>query len=119
MSKELGVISKVKRVLRKAEAEALYTALIAQLNKDLRMVDIDYEFAADEQPDALWKSFSELIEHFIDKDQTKLVALLYRIDVSEEKLKVRNKDDSALDAQTLAFVILQREWQKGWYRANF
>jgi hypothetical protein len=44
--------------------------------------------------------------------------LLYIVDVSEEKIKKLDGSDTLKLSKEVTFLILQREWQKVWYR-NF
>lgn len=65
-------------------------------------------------------SFAELkeklanyIHHLINHDFNKLVSLLYRIDVSESKLKQLLKDNPSEDAgRVMAELIIERQQQK-------
>lgn len=62
--------------------------------------------------DSLLNRLTQIVEHLISKDFNRLVNALYRIDVSEEKLKSvlakRPENTSAVIAQ----MILDRELQK-------
>lgn len=55
----------------------------------------------------------EFINHLIQKDFEKLVSILYRVDVNENKLKTLLKASAGTDAAVLiADLILERELQK-------
>lgn len=56
---------------------------------------------------------SEHINHLIQSDFQKLVSILYRIDVSETKLKQLLKENSSIDAGLIiADLIIERLLQK-------
>ena len=60
------------------------------------------------------------INHLISSDFETLVALLYRIDVSEAKLKQALKNDQASDAgKIIADLIIERQMEKIKTRENF
>jgi hypothetical protein len=45
--------------------------------------------------------------------------LLYIIDVSEIKVKALDGNDTVKLSEDITFLILQREWQKVWYKAKY
>lgn len=60
------------------------------------------------------------IRPFISGDFNKLLSLLYRIDVSEEKLKYLLKQNTGIDAAILiADLIIERQLQKAESRKMF
>lgn len=59
------------------------------------------------------KSFSEYINHLIQTDFEKLVFLLYRIDVSEQKIKTLLDNANASNAgELIAAAIIERIEEK-------
>ncbi|SEC20570.1 hypothetical protein SAMN04489761_2372 [Tenacibaculum sp. MAR_2009_124] len=64
----------------------LYQELILQLNKDFSLVGLDHTFSKDQSPIQLKENLIIVIENLINTDFTSFVNLLYRIDVSEEKI---------------------------------
>lgn len=64
---------------------------------------------------------SVYINELIDKDFNRLVNLLYRIDISEEKLKLalKNEDKSHSSGKTIAKLIIERQLQKLEFRKKF
>jgi hypothetical protein len=63
--------------------------------------------------EALERLLAARIDAMIETDFNGLVALLYRIDVNELKLKKLLKETSGADAGLLmARLILERQWQK-------
>ena len=61
------------------------------------------------------------INELIDKDFNKLVNLLYRIDISEKKLKIalQNEDKTISSSKTIAKLIIERQLQKLEFRKKF
>ena len=61
------------------------------------------------------------INELIDKDFNKLVNLLYRIDISEKKLKIalQNEDKTISSGKTIAKLIIERQLQKLEFRKKF
>jgi hypothetical protein len=58
-------------------------------------------------------SFQEYINHLINNDFEKLVFLLYRIDVSEQKIKTLLENTSALNAgELITEAIIERIEEK-------
>jgi len=63
--------------------------------------------------DALEAILAERIDVLINHDFNRLISLLYRIDVSESKLKQLLKENTNTNAGLLiARLILERQWQK-------
>jgi hypothetical protein len=61
----------------------------------------------------LEQALAERINTMITADFNRLISLLYRIDVSETKLKQLLKENAGTDAGLLiARLILERQWQK-------
>jgi hypothetical protein len=56
---------------------------------------------------------AERVNDMINGDFSALVRLLYRIDVSESKLRQLLQENTTMDAdRTIARLILERQWQK-------
>jgi hypothetical protein len=72
------------------------------------------DFAANKQ------LLAERINELIQKDFQKLVSILYRLDISEEKLKYLLKENSDSDAGfIIAELIIERQIQKKKSRQQF
>ena len=60
------------------------------------------------------------IHHLISNNFNKLISILYRIDISEVKLRQLLANDPVEDAgKTIAELIIQRQLEKMRYRENF
>ena len=89
--------------------------LIQTINNDLSIALSD-KITAEE----LQIELSAYINNLIKNDFEKLVALLYRIDVNEEKLKYFLIDNPNEDAgNTIAKLIIERQIQKIKFRKEF
>jgi hypothetical protein len=89
--------------------------LIQTINTDLA-ITLSEKISAE----ALQAELSTYIDHLIKTDFEKLVALLYRIDVNEEKLKYFLIDHPNEDAgNTIAALIIERQLQKIKFRSQF
>ena len=94
----------------------LYNKLIIQLNKDLGLANIDLEFDQNVLPSSLKLILHETIYKLIQEKFMEYLNLLYIIDVSEKKIKLLDGNDAMQLSENVTFLILQREWQKVWYR---
>ena len=68
----------------------------------------------------LLQKLSEFINHLIQNNFQQLVLILYRVDISENRLKQLLRDNSSEDAATIiAKLIIEREIQKIHSRSLF
>lgn len=82
--------------------------LILQINKELAM-EIPEQITAEELQNRLAIYINDLIRHHFEK----LVSLLYRIDVSEAKIKLLLQDQTDKNAaDIIAALIIERQLQK-------
>jgi hypothetical protein len=106
-------------LVSEANALDLYTKLIVQLNKDLLYANIDLEFDEETLPTSLKMVLHETIFNLIQNKFSDYLNLLYIIDVSEIKVRGLDGNDAVKLADDVTFLILQREWQKVWYKAKY
>ena len=106
-------------LVEKANELELYSKLIIQLNKDLALANIDLEFDSDVLPTSLKLILHEKIYKLIQEKFMVYLNLLYIIDVSEEKIKEMDGNDTFQLSENVMFLILKREWQKVYYRNKF
>ena len=97
----------------------LYKKLIKQLNKDLSYANINLSFDEDVLPTSLKLMLHETIYKLIQEKFTDYLNLLYIIDVSEKKIKALDGNDVLKLSEHVTFLILQREWQKVWFKNKF
>jgi hypothetical protein len=76
-----------------------------------KMIGQDFIFACND--DEWFSTFTQQINELIEEDFPKLVFILYRLDVSEVKLKQLLKDYPNLNAgKVIAELIIERQLQK-------
>ena len=97
----------------------LYKKLIVQINKDLLFANIDLEFDKETLPTSLKLVLRETVFYLIQNKFSDYLNLLYQIDVSELKIRFLNGEDIIKLSEDVTFLILQREWQKVWYKARY
>jgi len=97
----------------------LYKKLIHQLNKDFLLANIDLGFNEDVLPSSLKLILQDTVYQLIQEKFADYLNLLYIVDVSEQKIKQLDGSDMVLLSEQVTFLILQREWQKVWYRNNY
>lgn len=105
-------------VLR-ANQMQLYTKLIEQLNKDLALANVNLEFDVAVLPTSLKLLLHEKVYQLIQEKFMDYLNLLYIVDVSEEKIRALDGNDTLLLSENVTFLLLKREWQKVYYRNTF
>ena len=106
-------------LIAEAESLKLYNQLVLQLNKDLALSNIDLSFSEEVLPSSLKLLLHETIFKLIQERFMDYLNLLYIIDVSEQKIKSLDGTDTLDMSEKVAFMILQREWQKVWFRNKY
>jgi hypothetical protein len=80
----------------------------------------DFNLPVTNDKEQLVKALAEGINHLIQTDFTRLINMLYRIDISEKNLKVTLEQQADEDAGLLiARLIIERLLQKQQMRAQF
>jgi hypothetical protein len=73
----------------------------------------DFDLSGCESRDALLKRLSAEINHLIQADFHRLIAFLYRLDISEIKLKQTLEENTDNDAgELIANLVVERQLQK-------
>jgi hypothetical protein len=103
-------------LITQANSENLYIKLIKQLNKDFLLANIDLDFDEEVLPTSLKYILHETVFKLIQEKFMEYLNLLYIVDVSEEKVRQLGGSDVVALSEQVTFLILQREWQKVWYR---
>ena len=106
-------------LIEQADKLKLYKKLILQLNKDLLYANVDLEFNEATLPTSLKLVLQETLFHIIQNKFSDYLNLLYIIDVSEAKIKALDGSDVLQLSEDVTFLILQREWQKVWFKAKY
>lgn len=100
----------------RAEELDLYEKLIQQLNKDLLFANVDLQFDSEVLPTSLKLMLQETVHKLITEKFMDYLNLLYIVDVSEEKIRQLDGEDTLQLSEEVTFLILKREWQKVWFR---
>ena len=61
----------------------------------------------------------ETIYKLIQDKFSEYLNLLYIVDVAEQKVRELDGSDILKLSEEITFLVLQREWQKVWYRNKF
>jgi hypothetical protein len=102
-----------------AHQNNLYKNLIKQLNKDLLYANIDLEFDEEVLPTSLKLILHEAVYRLIQEKFADYLNLLYIIDVPEKKVKSLDGSDILKLSEEVTLLILQREWQKVWFKSQY
>ena len=100
------------KLLEEINNEKRLTQLIDQLNKDILLAGISFQLDQSLSPKNLVLDLNELVLGLIKSDFHSYMNLLYRIDLSEKKLKEIKHLDSTCIAESVTVLILKREWLK-------
>jgi hypothetical protein len=106
-------------LIEEANQLDLYKKLILQLNKDFLLANIDLDFHEDTLPSSLKLLLHEAVYKLIQEKFSDYLNLLYIIDVPENKVKALNVNDTLKLSEDVMFLILQREWQKVWFKNQY
>lgn len=106
-------------LISQANEESLYLKLVNQLNKDFLLANIDLDFNEDILPTSLKYILQDTVFNLIQEKFAEYLNLLYIIDVPEYKVKQLDGSDIVQLSEQVTFLILQREWQKVWYRNKY
>ena len=109
-------LSTFEDLIEEATTLDLYTRLVEQLNKDLLFANINLEFDIDVLPTSLKVMLQETIFKLIQEKFMDYLNLLYIVDVSEEKVRQLDGNDTLQLSEDITFLILKREWQKVWFK---
>ena len=112
----MQIPSNFEDLVQKATKADLYQKLIQQLNKDLMLANINLEFDDDILPTSLKLMLHETVYKLIQEKFTDYLNLLYIVDVSEEKVRQLDGNDTLKLSEQVSFLILKREWQKVWFK---
>lgn len=106
-------------LIQEANHLDLYKKLIKQLNKDFLYANIDLEFDEEILPLSLKLILHETVYKLIQEKFADYLNLLYIIDVSEKKVKQLDGSDILKLSEDVTFLMLQREWQKVWFKHKY
>jgi hypothetical protein len=103
-------------LLTEIESVNLYPKLIEQLNKDFQLAGISQSFNSDCIPSKLIQELQKTVLSLINNNFDSYLNLLYRIDLSENKIKKLDGSDMDKMTEQVVYLLLKREWQKVWFK---
>jgi hypothetical protein len=93
--------------------------LVAQLQKDFSLANVDIDISDGIEPTDLKVALHEKIYYLILEKFTEYLNLLYVIDVPEKAFKEIHMTDAVEVAEQVAFLVLKRELQKVWLKKKY
>ena len=112
-------LKNIDEIIITSEGLKLYHKLILQLNKDFQRSAIEEVFLESISPSELKIKLCEIVFRLIQNHYSEYLNLLYIIDVSEEKIKNIEGEDTVGIPEQIAYLILLREWQKVWFKEKY
>lgn len=103
-------------IFKDAQNKELLRQLILQLNRDFHLTGINNSYKDDISVEELVLQLNTSISNLIKTDFQTYVNLLYRIDVSESKMRQIDEINTEKIVPKVTFLILSREWQKVWFK---
>ncbi len=105
-------------LLDQIQKEDMVKKLIQQINKDAGLVGIEFNLLGTSTAQNLIYDLQKLLLDLIKNDFSSYVNFLYRIDVSEKQI-IELQDLEINDlSKKVTILILQKEWQKVWFRSR-
>jgi hypothetical protein len=105
-------------IMKEASEKGLYPSLVAQLQKDFDRANVGGQFNEGLGPGELSAILHEKIYVLIMERFSDYLNLLYFVDVPEKAFKELSLTDIVDAAGEMAYLIVQREWQKVLLKAN-
>ena len=106
-------------LLEYSNKHKLYIKLIKQLNKDFNLANFNFHLSEDSNPIDLKTTLNKAVKDLLIYDSNTYNALLYRVDVSEEALRINKSIDVDSHSEYVTFLILKRVWKKVWFREKY
>ena len=106
-------------LIEEASKNNLYSKLIEQLNKDFTLANIEIEFDKEVLHLSLKLILHETVYNLIQDKFSDYLNLLYIVDVPENKVRRLDGSDLVKLSEQVTLLILQREWQKVWYKNRY
>lgn len=111
--------SNVDELLKKTHDELLYEKLLAQLEKDFKLANVDIQISSETDSKDLHLLIHEKIYYLILEKFNEYLHFLYVVDVPESAFKNIHMTDVVEVADQMTFLVLKREFQKVWYKKKY
>ena len=102
--------------LSKIHELELLEKLVQQLNKDMYLSGVDCQFSLRLSPRLLINELRDKIATLMASDFSKFTNLMYRIDISEKKIRDFELSELETIEDRITFLVLKKEWQKVWFK---
>lgn len=106
----------VIQLIHEIKSQQLLHELVVQLNKDADLSGLEVNFSSSSTPEKLVKQLYNVLVDLMTNDFRAYLNFLYRIDLSEQKLKSIPETEPKQIAEIVTFLVLKREWQKVAFR---
>ncbi len=93
--------------------------IIVQLNKDLALSNVGFEFNLDLSFDDFWLDLVSVVRTLLNKHYEKYLHFIYRIDLNERDLLVTDITPFSEVEEFVSFQIVKRIYKKVYFRKNF
>ena len=103
-------------LLQEIAEKQLLSELVMQLNKDARLAGTDLSLPETAPPRVIAQELYKFLQGLIRKDFDAYVNFLYRADIPESSAGWSENADADTALREITLRILQREWQKVWFR---
>jgi len=104
------------QLINEIKSQELLHELVVQLNKDADLSGLEVNFATSITTERLVKQLYDLLVDVMTNDFRTYLNFLYRIDLSEQKVKSIPETEVKQIAEKVTFLVLKREWQKVAFR---
>jgi len=106
-------------ILEKAKSDRLYKQIVVQLQKDFALANIEFKITDTITANNLVKMLQEKLYRLLLDSFDEYLNFLYVVDVKEKDFKTVESSDIVQISKQVGFFILQREFQKVWYKNQF
>ena len=106
----------VIQLIDKINSQQLLRELVEQLNKDADLSGVEVKFNSTITAEKLVKQLYNVLVDLMNNDFRTYLNFLYRIDLSEQKLKSIPETEPKQIAEIVTLLVLKREWQKVAFR---
>jgi hypothetical protein len=97
----------------------LYKNLLDQLIKDFELSGLSFDINLSISPTELVMFLNNKLELLLQNHFDSYMQLLYRVDIPEHSIQDDGIQDMSKVAQNATFIILQREWQKVYFKNQY
>jgi len=103
-------------LLEQVAQKRLLAELVVQLNKDAHLSGTDLSLHETATPQEIVQGLYTFLQRLVRSDHDAYLNLLYRVDIPESRAAWTSNTDADDTLRDITLRILQREWQKVWFR---